>query len=141
MTTFSPVIAAKALWQMRIRKRPFVLSHAINSRCNMRCGFCEYWKESGSQMDLEEVFRLLDEARDFGILAYNAWTVEPLLREDLPEILAHAKGQGERTYISMLCRGYGNDTDNVYIHKNKLRLTDATFIISTAAILVFLVLM
>ncbi len=99
MTTFSPVIAAKALWQMRIRKRPFVLSHAINSRCNMRCGFCEYWKESGSQMDLEEVFRLLDEARDFGILAYNAWTVEPLLREDLPEILAHARSLGMITSL------------------------------------------
>ncbi len=49
--------------------------------------------------------------------------------------------QGERTYISMLCRGYGNDTGNIYIHKNKLRFTDATFIISTAAILLLLVLM
>ena len=49
--------------------------------------------------------------------------------------------QGERTYISMLCRGYGNDTGNIYIHKNKLRFTDATFIMSTAAILLLLVLM
>ncbi|MBN2109808.1 MAG: radical SAM protein [Methanosarcinaceae archaeon] len=99
MTTFSPVIAAKALWQMRVKKRPFVLSHAINSRCNMKCSFCEYWKESGPQMGLEEIFSLLDEARTFGILAYNAWTVEPLLREELPDILAHAKGLGMITSL------------------------------------------
>ncbi|WP_406670523.1 radical SAM protein [Methanolobus sp. ZRKC4] len=99
MNTFSPVIAAKALWQMRVKRRPFVLSHAINSRCNMKCSFCEYWKESGSQMELEDVFRLLEEARAFGILAYNAWTVEPLLREDLPEILAHAKDLGMITSL------------------------------------------
>ncbi|TGC07284.1 radical SAM protein [Methanolobus halotolerans] len=99
MTTFSPVIAAKALWQMRIRKRPFVLSHAINTRCNMKCRFCEYWKESGPEMELEDIFNLLDEARAFGILAYNAWTVEPLLREDLPEILAHARGLGMITSL------------------------------------------
>ncbi|MDW7731867.1 MAG: radical SAM protein [Methanolobus sp.] len=99
MTTFSPVIAAKALWQMRVKKRPFVLSHAINSRCNMKCSFCEYWKEGGPQMELEEIFSLLDEARAFGILAYNAWTVEPLLREDLPEILAHAKDLGMITSL------------------------------------------
>jgi len=37
---------------------------------------------------------MLDEARDFGIGVYNAWTVEPLLREDIAEILGHAKSLG-----------------------------------------------
>ena len=103
MANFSPVTAAKALWQMRIRKRPFVLSHAVNSSCNMRCRFCEYWKEEGPQMELEEVFRLLNEARGFGIEVYNAWTVEPLLRTDLPQIFEHAKGLGMTT--SMITNG------------------------------------
>jgi MoaA/NifB/PqqE/SkfB family radical SAM enzyme len=103
MANFSPVTAAKALWQMRIRKRPFVLSHAVNSSCNMRCRFCEYWKEEGPQMELEEVFRLLNEAREFGIQVYNAWTVEPLLRTDLPLIFEHAKGLGMTT--SMITNG------------------------------------
>jgi MoaA/NifB/PqqE/SkfB family radical SAM enzyme len=42
-------------------------------------------------MSTPEILRMLDEAHDFGIGVYNAWTVEPLLREDLPEILRHAK--------------------------------------------------
>ena len=94
MRSFSPRLAARALWQMRIRKRPYVLSHGVNARCNLRCSFCQYWREPGGEMTQKEIFRMLDEASSFGIGVYNAWTVEPLLREDLPQILRHAKSQG-----------------------------------------------
>ena len=94
MRSFSPRMAARALWQMRVRGRPFVLSHGINARCNLSCRFCEYWRHPGREMSTPEILRMLDEAHDFGIGVYNAWTVEPLLREDLPEILRHAKDLG-----------------------------------------------
>jgi len=45
-------------------------------------------------MSTPEIFKMLDEARAFGIGVYNAWTVEPLLRKDLPDILRHAKSLG-----------------------------------------------
>lgn len=45
-------------------------------------------------MTTPEVFRMLEDAKSFGIGAYNAWTAEPLLRRDLPDILRYAKGQG-----------------------------------------------
>ena len=45
-------------------------------------------------MSTQEIFKMLDEARSFGIGVYNAWTVEPLLRDDLPKILRHAKSLG-----------------------------------------------
>ena len=92
-------MAARALWQMRIRKRPFVLSHGINARCNLSCRFCEYWRRQGPEMSTPQILAMLDEARDFGIGVYNAWTVEPLLREDLPEILRHAKSLGLTTSL------------------------------------------
>ncbi|MDW7731864.1 MAG: cobalt ECF transporter T component CbiQ [Methanolobus sp.] len=44
--------------------------------------------------------------------------------------------QGERTYISMLCRGYGNDTASIYMHRNKMRPKDIFFLVTTAAILI-----
>ncbi len=97
--TFSPVLASRALWQLRVRKRPFVLSHGINARCNLQCRFCKYWKEEGEEMDTEEIFNLLDEARSFGIRVYNAWTAEPLMRKDLPEILEHAHSIGMVTSL------------------------------------------
>ncbi|MDF1557742.1 MAG: radical SAM protein [ANME-2 cluster archaeon] len=103
MRTISPILASRALWQLRIRKRPFVLSHGINARCNMHCDFCEYWKEEKDEMQTEDILHLLDEAKRFGIKYYNAWTVEPLLREDLPRIMAHARTLGLIT--SMITNG------------------------------------
>jgi MoaA/NifB/PqqE/SkfB family radical SAM enzyme len=94
MRTFSPRLALKALWQMRAMRRPFVLSHGINARCNLKCRFCEYWSAPGKEMTAPEIFRMLEDAKSFGIGAYNAWTAEPLLRRDLPDILRHAKGLG-----------------------------------------------
>jgi len=87
-------MAAKALWQLRVRRRPYVLSHGITSRCNLQCKFCEYWENPGNEMSTPEIFRMLEDARSFGIGVYNAWTAEPLMREDLPDILRHAKRLG-----------------------------------------------
>ncbi|MFZ2497762.1 MAG: radical SAM/SPASM domain-containing protein [Methanosarcina sp.] len=103
MSRFDPILTSKALWQIRVQKRPFVLSHAVNTRCNMKCSFCDYWKKSGEEPAKEEIFKLLDDAREFGIGVYNAWIVEPLLRKDLPQIMAHAKKLGMIT--SMVTNG------------------------------------
>jgi len=92
-------MAFRALWQMRVRRRPFVLSHGINARCNLSCRFCEYWKKPGGEMSTPQILRMLDEAQKFGIGVYNAWTAEPLLREDLPKILSHAKSRGMKTSL------------------------------------------
>ncbi|WP_445474286.1 radical SAM protein [Methanococcoides methylutens] len=116
MSKFSPTIAARAIWQMRVRKRPFVLSHAVNSKCNMSCSFCEYWKEQGGEMDLDDIFKMLDDAHSFGIGAYNAWTVEPLLRDDMPQILAYAKKLGMITSLitnGKLLKERINDLDDL----------------------------
>lgn len=94
MRTFSPLLATRALWQLRVKKRPFVLSHGINARCNMHCDFCEYWRQENEEMPTGDIMQMLDEARAFGIKYYNAWTVEPLLRDDLPDIMNHARSLG-----------------------------------------------
>jgi MoaA/NifB/PqqE/SkfB family radical SAM enzyme len=99
MATFHPKTALKALVQMRVRKRPFVLSHGINARCNLRCPFCEYWRAPGPEMTTEAIFAMLKDAKSFGIGVYNAWTAEPLLRRDLPEILGFAKSLGITTSL------------------------------------------
>ncbi|AKB30313.1 radical SAM domain protein [Methanosarcina siciliae T4/M] len=71
MSRFDPILASKALWQIRIKKRPFVLSHGVNAKCNMRCKFCEYWKETGKEPSREEIFRLPDNAKKLGIGVYT----------------------------------------------------------------------
>jgi cobalt/nickel transport system permease protein len=43
--------------------------------------------------------------------------------------------QGERTYISMLCRGYSS-ANKVYVHKNKIKTSDILFSIITIGTLI-----
>ncbi len=50
-------------------------------------------------MEKEEIFRLLDDASSLGVLAYNVWTAEPLMRKDLPECLGYAKSLGMMTFM------------------------------------------
>jgi len=86
---------------MKLLKRPVILSHSVNSRCNLRCVFCDEWKKSlssSSDPSFEEICKIIDLAVDFGIGSYNAWSTEPLLRKDLPEIMAYAKSKGMKTF-------------------------------------------
>ncbi len=119
MRTFSPTLAFKALWQMRVRGRPFVLSHSVNANCNLRCSFCEYWRKPAKEMETPEIFRMLEDAKDFGIGVYNAWTVEPLLRQDLPQILRHAKCLGLITSLV---------TNGTLLRKRVHELTDLDYL-------------
>lgn len=93
-----------------------MLSHGINARCNLSCRFCEYWRRPGKEMSTPAILRMLDEAHSFGIGVYNAWTAEPLLREDLPEILRHAKSLGMVTSLitnGLLLRRRAGVLDNL----------------------------
>ncbi|MFC1787425.1 radical SAM protein [Halobacteriota archaeon] len=96
---FAPLLGIKALWQLWVKKGPLILSHGINSECNLRCKFCIYWGEKLKEMEKEEIFRLLDEASSLGVLIYNVWTAEPLMRKDFPEFLEHAKSLGMMTFM------------------------------------------
>ncbi len=87
-------LGLKALWQLKVKNGPILLSHGVNSKCNLKCNFCPHWKETKSEMSTEETIKLLKEAKSLGISLYNAWTTEPLLRKDLPKILDFAHHLG-----------------------------------------------
>lgn len=76
---------------------PLILSHRITSLCNCHCQTCDLWKKSSeakNDLTKEEIFSLLRQAREAGMIGYSVWGGEPLLRKDLPEILAYAKKMG-----------------------------------------------
>lgn len=80
----------KGFWQLKIRRKPFVLSHEVNSECNLRCDFCSNWRNDKDELSKNEVFELIEEAKRFGMLLYNIWGTEPLLREGLDQIIDYA---------------------------------------------------
>ncbi|MHC1602424.1 MAG: radical SAM protein [Methermicoccaceae archaeon] len=93
----------KTVWQLKVMHKPVILSHTINAGCNLSCAFCPYSKLRGGEMSTGEVKSMLLEAHDMGIMVYNVWATEPLLRADLPECLGYAKSLGMST--SMITNG------------------------------------
>jgi len=79
---------------------PYVLLAAITHRCNLRCRYCGVWNESGHEMDTRQWASLLDEAWAMGTVSVSFCGGEPLVREDLGELVARASGLGLRTSLT-----------------------------------------
>ena len=97
---FSPL---KTLFMTHVKKWPFMLNHKINIACDCHCRFCDIWKirEDPEQLLSQgEIEDLLDQGGRVGVLSYSIWGGEPLLREDLPALMAHARRLGLFTTIS-----------------------------------------
>lgn len=99
VSKFDPVFMAKSAWQMKVKRRPVTISHSVNSGCNLRCAFCDEWKKDSKDVSFEDICKIIDLAVDFGIGSYNAWSTEPLLRKDLPEIMEYAQSKGMKTFM------------------------------------------
>jgi len=54
-------------------------------------------------MTREEIFDMLEQASQMGVMVYNIWATEPLLRKDLPSIIEYAHSLGIST--SMITNG------------------------------------
>ncbi len=88
-----------ALWRLEVERKPLILSHTINAECNLHCSFCPFHRRKGREMKKAEIFNMLDQAKSLGVMIYNVWATEPLLRKDLPECLEYARSRGLITSI------------------------------------------
>jgi len=78
----------------RIKNSPFILIHLLTSKCNCKCEICDLWKNKEDykkDLSTKDIFSLLEDARKSGIVYYVAMGGEPLMRNDLPQILQYAK--------------------------------------------------
>ena len=87
------------LARARARGRAHTLSHLVTARCNGRCPIC-LWRDPGlTELDTETVKWLYDEAGRAGLAQLVVWGGEPLLRQDLPELLLAARRAGLLTTL------------------------------------------
>jgi radical SAM protein with 4Fe4S-binding SPASM domain len=90
------------LLQFSSDKKPVVVWNTTR-RCNLRCVHC--YSESRNQeysgeMDTAEAKSFIDGCADFGVPVLLFSGGEPLLRADLFELVAYARGKGIRAVIS-----------------------------------------
>lgn len=84
--------------------RPFFISHVITSRCFAKCPTCLWRGQSIEQYDTTKIIKFYQQARNLGFVSTTIWGGEPLLREDLFEILGECKKLG--MIVGIITNGY-----------------------------------
>lgn len=71
----------------------------ITLRCNLRCRYCDFPRHADRELDTEEIGRLLAGLRQGGTFRLSISGGEPLLREDLGEVVRRAVDLGFMTSV------------------------------------------
>ena len=75
---------------------------SVTDRCNLRCAYCmpeeDYvWLPREDMLHFEEIGALVDVFAALGVDKVRLTGGEPLLRRDLPALVAHARRQARRS--------------------------------------------
>jgi len=80
------------------------LSHLVTTRCNGRCQTCLWRDPAQAELDTGTVEWLYAEAGRAGLGHLVVWGGEPLLRQDLPELLLAARRAG--LFTTLITNGW-----------------------------------
>jgi pyrroloquinoline quinone biosynthesis protein E len=87
---------------------PLGLLAELTHRCPLHCPYCSNPLEltaRDAELSTADWLSVLSQARELGVLQVHMSGGEPLLRPDLPELVAHASGLG--CYVSLVTSGLG----------------------------------
>ena len=76
---------------MRLVNHPVLCNYYLTYRCNAKCGFCDIWEQPSPYVTLENVAANLADLKKMGVKVVDFTGGEPLLHNQLPEILQLAK--------------------------------------------------
>lgn len=85
-----------ALIKIFKRKVPIRVKHDITYRCNLLCPFCMFKKDlnkPGDEMNTAQIKKMMGEFKEMGTRFWLISGGEPLLREDLAELISYAKDE------------------------------------------------
>ncbi|HEY3354776.1 MAG TPA: radical SAM protein [Polyangia bacterium] len=82
--------------------RPVSVNLIVTGRCNSRCGSCDVWRRAprADELSLAEIARLAGEIAALGTRFVALSGGEPLLRPDLPAVVAALTAQGLRVQLT-----------------------------------------
>ncbi len=91
------------------RYRPYGLLAELTYRCPLHCPYCSnpiQLSQTSNELTTEEWKRVIGEASDLGVLHILFSGGEPLLRKDLPELVATAQDAGMYTNLITSSLGF-----------------------------------
>lgn len=88
------------LRQVLWKDRPIYAHYGLTHRCNLRCAMCTIREQTpGEELGLDRILILFKHLRDLGGRFLSVGGGEPLVREDLPEVLEGLAGLGYRVRL------------------------------------------
>ncbi len=92
---------------------PSILSHQVLDGCDVRCRFCNLWAKGlkpREALSVAEIDAMLEDGRALGLRTYVIYGGEPLMRDDIGEILQVSKRRG---YQTIMCSSSGRLLERV----------------------------
>ena len=92
-----------------MKPRPYVLLAELTYGCPLHCPYCSnpMASDTGRELDTDEWRNVFNQAARLGVLHLGLSGGEPLLRRDLPELVAAAREAG--LYTNLITSGVGLD--------------------------------
>jgi MoaA/NifB/PqqE/SkfB family radical SAM enzyme len=84
-----------------VRGGLFNINLEVTKRCNARCNFCDYWKEKPTQ-ELKNYLPVIEKLKPLSVSLTGG---EPLLRDDLPDLIASLRQSLGFVNISLITNG------------------------------------
>lgn len=97
-----------------LSSKPRWLLAELTYRCPLQCPYCSNpldFSAHSHELSTEEWKRVFSEARAMGAVQLGLSGGEPLTRQDLPELIAHARELGY--YSNLITSGYGLNEDKI----------------------------
>lgn len=85
------------------RNKPFHIHFCPTNRCNLRCHYCQIWKEKTEELDTEKWKMIVDKIDALGVASVAFTGGEPMLRDDIFEIIDYIKSKG--LYVKLTSNG------------------------------------
>ena len=86
------------------RKTPLSVMFSVTNRCTSKCLYCDIPLRKQKELTTEEALRLIDEMAEAGVQKLSLWGGEPLLRNDIADLIDRAKSAG--MVVSIDSNGY-----------------------------------
>lgn len=85
-------------------KVPLSVMFSITNRCTSKCVYCDIPLRKQKELTTKEVMKLIEEMAGSGVQKLSLWGGEPLLRDDIGQVINYAKDKG--MYVNIDSNGY-----------------------------------
>ncbi|MAF20258.1 MAG: hypothetical protein CMI55_01100 [Parcubacteria group bacterium] len=94
--TLKNIGTAERVLSANLFKKEYPLSVTFIStyRCNFSCKYCDIWTYKEREMTTPQIFSMIDEFADMGLHRFSFNGGEPLLRQDIGELIDYCKSKG-----------------------------------------------